>query len=597
MSFLSDNLKTLGLHPPSGALTLPSEELEVVSTPSGELTAKYAGKWIHSPRNPKGETERIAEITIDGTEGCFIVLGFGLGYMTEYLVKNCTAGRIIVVEADTGCFLKALSSRHMRGFLSCSRLTFLLQRPPEELTTLLKDSQHDIIREVPLRGMVSVFEEYYSEVTAVIRKFRSRMQVNRNTLKRFGRLWVRNLTRNLPLLARYRGVGEIAGTFSGIPALLLAAGPSLDDILPILTRLREKMFIGAVDTALGPCLRAGVEPDAVIVVDPQYWNTRHLDNLKLKSAFLVSESSTHPKVFRLEGGGVFFGSSLFPLGRWIEKTLGSLGELGAGGSVATSAWDFLKNIGCGPVYCAGLDLGFPNSSTHVKGSFFEERTHTVSSRLKPAEEASFNYLHSGEPYLTDAAGDGKVLTDKRMEVYRWWFSNQLSLPDAPETYTLSPYSAAVEGMPYISLNEATELPDIRREIDSRVKNLLNTSLEKGHEEERLRILTETVSDLKHRILNLEEKALRGLEIAGKADPEEPVHAFKSLEKLDTEIGGDEIKDIAGFLMEDFLEEIKHSAGTVREALKTSRSLYAHLLDSCRYHGELLDRFLSERYHS
>jgi hypothetical protein len=122
-------------------------------------------------------------------------------------------------------------------------------------------------------------------------------------------------------------------------------------------------------------------------------------------------------------------------------------------------------------------------------------------------------------------------------------------------------------------------------------------LEQGHEEDRLKILTATVKDLRDRILNLEEKALRGLQITEKADPEEPAHAFTSLEELDAKIGTDDIKDIAGFLMEDFLEELGQGAGTAREALKTSRSLYSHLLDSCRYHRELLDRFLTGRRRS
>jgi hypothetical protein len=78
--------------------------------------------------------------------------------------------------------------------------------------------------------------------------------------------------------------------------------------------------------------------------------------------------------------------------------------------------------------------------------------------LTPVEEASFNYLHSGEPYLTEASGNGEVLTDKRMEVYRWWFANQLSIPDAPETYTLSPHSSAVEGILYIPIKEVAKIP-------------------------------------------------------------------------------------------------------------------------------------------
>ena len=114
-------------------------------------------------------------------------------------------------------------------------------------------------------------------------------------------MWVRNLLSNLDRFAGNPGIGVAQNRFPGVPALVMAAGPSLDEVLPHLKALKEHMLIVAVDTSYRFCKNQGVEPDFLVSVDPQYWNSRHLDWLEREQTILVSESSAHPRVFRSEG--------------------------------------------------------------------------------------------------------------------------------------------------------------------------------------------------------------------------------------------------------------------------------------------------------
>ena len=72
---------------------------------------------------------------------------------------------------------------------------------------------------------------------------------------------MRNLASNLRRAALSPGVSAIAGGFSGLPAIVLAAGPSLDDIAESLPALAERCVVVCVDTALRSALRYGVTPD------------------------------------------------------------------------------------------------------------------------------------------------------------------------------------------------------------------------------------------------------------------------------------------------------------------------------------------------
>jgi hypothetical protein len=237
---------------------------------------------------------------------------------------------------------------------------------------------------------------YYRRIGTLLSSVFDKREVNINTLKRFASLWVRNLLSNLGRFITSPGILVGEKRFSDIPALVLAAGPSLDEVLPDLAALRERCLIVAVDTSYRFCRYQGVEPDFLVTVDPQYWNSRHLDWLPRAGTVLVSESSTHPRVFRSVGGreeDIYFVSSFFPLGTYIEQLIGKRGLIGAGGSVATTAWDLCRYLGCSSIYMAGLDLGFPGKRTHARGAFFEESMHGRSTRFYTSEQMNFDYLN------------------------------------------------------------------------------------------------------------------------------------------------------------------------------------------------------------
>jgi hypothetical protein len=157
-------------------------------------------------------------------------------------------------------------------------------------------------------------------------------------------------------------------------------------------------------------------------------------------------------------------SSYFPLGQYFEQITGIKGKLGAGGSVATTAWDLARFLGARPVFMGGLDLGYPAAATHFKGAFFENAFHALSTRLQPAAALSFAYIMQADPFYTSSNGPAPVLTDMRMQVYRTWFQTQMQTQNFP-TYNLSPAGVKIEGMPYKPLTELMTYPVIRPGLD------------------------------------------------------------------------------------------------------------------------------------
>ncbi len=533
MSLLSENLRALSqAHPELVEVCRedPSPGIVVTSAASGEPTAIRDGVYVHSRYDPRREAaslvggergaasgvhgdgaagSRAGSGAVDAAPTVGILLGFGLGYAAEEFRRVHPTLPLLVIEQDPDMLRTALRARDLRSLLASPEVRILAAPRAEDITPRLEELPMGNPLLLRTRSLMDRSAGYYRPMEEVIGSFILRRDININTLSRFGRLWVRNLSSNLVPFLASPGAGMCKGMFRGIPALLLAGGPSLDAVLPHLPELSQRLLIVSVDTPLSACLSTGVLPDFLVMVDPQFWASRYLDWTEGYDGFMVAEPSTHPRTLRGSRRRVLMASSLFPLGALLEEHTGKKGKLGAGGSVSTSAWDFCRLLGCSPIYIAGMDLGFPGHRTHCAGAFFEQSWFSISGRLSPAEGRAFSYLREIGVFPMPSNSGGRTLTDRRMLLYKWWFESQLSgaaeeIPDdnppaaaagggthaaaidggveaaaaagqsaagtqsdaaSPQSYSLSPDALAIRGMPLSSLQEALRLPVVRPRIN------------------------------------------------------------------------------------------------------------------------------------
>jgi len=447
-------------------LALVPASFEILTTSSGYPSLAVNGTALHSRVNPLREAERtLAESGRFADEGC-LFCGLGLAYLPELYSAKFPASTVILLEPELFVFISALASRPLDRLFDHPNLVIAVGIPAHEAALVAERIGHPEIHVHESPALMSVNKPWWEEFRTLASRNREKREINANTLRKFGGLWLRNMCRNLKELGSRPGIAPFEGLASGLPVLVLAAGPSLDRILPHLPELRKRFIVIAVDTAVRACLRSGVEPDFIVLVDPQYWNFRHLDGLSSPSSVLITESAAWPAVFRFRCRKIFLCSSLFPLGKFLESRTGYRGELGAGGSVSTTAWDFARFLGASEIYMAGLDLGYPGKKTHFTGSLFEERTHTVSGRMAPAETAGMLALTSTGLFgVPDYLGK-QVLTDKRLLLYAWWFESRLSRYPDHTTLTLTPEGVRIPGFRTASPGEALTLAPVRQRIDA-----------------------------------------------------------------------------------------------------------------------------------
>jgi hypothetical protein len=438
---------------------------ELRTAASGRPTLAVGGALAHSARDPEREAARLAE-SADG-DGPLLLLGFGLGYVAEAAAARRPGRPIVVVEKRPDLLAVAFASRDLSALLEAPNLVFLVDAAAAAVAGVLEafPGKPSVLTN---RALAAAAAAYYADVDRTVASWSSRGEVNAATLRRFGGRWVRNLASNLAAVRDIPGVAALAGRLSGLPVLVAAAGPSLDEALPILPDLARRAAVVAVDTSLRAVLGAGVDPDFVLVADPQYWNARHLDRCAPRSACLVAESSIYPAGLRAPFARRLLYASQYPLGRFMEERVDPKGSLGAGGSVATTAWDFARLLGGSPLWIVGLDLGFPGLKTHFRGALFEERVHAEADRLRPAETRSVRALRDGRPSREPGADGGIVLSDQRMKLYASWFAARLSRSDAPPTEGLERRGLAIPGLANGSRADWLSYPEVRPAVDERL---------------------------------------------------------------------------------------------------------------------------------
>jgi hypothetical protein len=331
---------------------------------------------IHG-RDPQREAERIVAGLLDGREAdLLVVIGLGLGFLLDALERRSWNGRVLAIEPEPETVAAMRTRRELAAWTAGDRLR-ILTGPAFEGATECWQWFGDGSTEPPLY-VHPVFERIRpAEVVAargVLQRIRFDAASNAEARRRHGARYLLNTLRNLPAIASQPDVTRLTDSASGKPAVIVAAGPSLDSSLAALREIQDRVLIVAVDTALRPLLAGGVRPHAVVAVDPSEANGRHLTELPAcEDTFLVSEGSIDPfAVSTFRGRTYFFAVSDHQPWPWLRGMDAGVGRLRAWGSVLTSAFELVLAIDADPVIFVGADLSYPGERPYCRGVSFEE---------------------------------------------------------------------------------------------------------------------------------------------------------------------------------------------------------------------------------
>jgi hypothetical protein len=346
------------------------DDVRVVDGPRGGRTVSAGGMLLGSAYDPRGEGERLAEKMASEGADLLVAVGFGLGHHLEAF-RQRNPCPILVYEPSAARLRAALSTRPIP----------LLERDDVFVTTELgllggmlarRYTPGLCVRVVPHPSALRLAPEAVREAVAHVQNTKNTLDITARTRVKMAAAWAGMTADNLPALLRSPSFGALSGCFRGLPAVVCAAGPSLDRQLPTLRRYADRVVILAIGQVVGALRRAGIEPDLVHVVESQDVSHQLTHAGDTRDLDLVLLPSCHPNLFQLPVRSRFTAYiAANQVGQWIAKAWDEGRWLSSGGTVAQTAVFLAEALGADPVCLIGQDLAFSQGRAYARGSVYD----------------------------------------------------------------------------------------------------------------------------------------------------------------------------------------------------------------------------------
>jgi hypothetical protein len=466
--YLERNLAVLARRQPVLARLISvaaQNRIELVPSRKGLPTAFYRRDGsdpvpLHSRYDPLQEARQSLKDVDLAQADYFILLGFGLGYGADALVERVAQERahIFAVESDLEILRAAFAARDLTSLLALPNVHF--PWPPEGNELAWQWQQFFD----PVRAQGSIFLSHPPSLVLNPSLFKSAVEVIKSkTLQIFtdintlvGRmpLFLKNFVTNFARASSSPGVAAFRQKFRGVPAVLVAAGPSLDRNVHELRAFHQGALILSTDTTLKPLLASGIEPHFLMSGDPGQENYLHLEGADAPSTYLVAEATAHPGAFEQFAGRTvvctFEDSSL----RAFSELLGPKGALRAWGSVATMCLDFALLAGCNPIIFVGQDLAFTEGRTYCSGLHWENKWFAGVVSPEDWQQRWANIRATSKTLLTEDLFGQPVETTDKLIAYWNWIGSEIEKHPATRFINASEGGILRNNVEIMSLREA-----------------------------------------------------------------------------------------------------------------------------------------------
>ncbi len=396
-----------------------------------DLQVLTPGGWVsvHDTADPHAEANDLVDRAAKDQPipSVVVLLGLGLGFMVEALLRRRADVRIVAIELVPGLYEVCRPHHAWHELFDRGRMVVAAEPgaplPNPSWPPAVVDERPLVIVN-PILG--HFFPEAFQQAKSALKQFLYEQRANAEARRRLAGIYFDHTIDNLPALAGAADVSALDGLAGGQALVLIGAGPSLDRLLPELKKHRERAWYVALDTALRPLVNAGIVPDIVMSIDPTLLNGRHVFNIPVRERpWLIAEPSIDPRGMNAFAGRTF----VCKIGRadpwpWLESLGVAPTKLKVWGSVLTASCDLFTRMNAARVIFAGMDLSFTNNQPYCRGTSFEEDWQLQQRRDGlPSLEAVWE-TRIAEVAVEDADTQGKaVRTAPQMVAFRNWVRN------------------------------------------------------------------------------------------------------------------------------------------------------------------------------
>jgi len=443
-------------------------ETEVSHVELVDHGVRLAGMSLCSVIDPQREAERWAAGVDTSGAGYLMVFGLALGHHLEALRRR-TDLPLLVLEPSLEVIRAALALRPLE--LERVRVVNTPVELREHLAAVL--CRGDVVKACPWPPSRRLFAGVFEAAGEALEEAGALATVSNDTLEQRLRVWVAHFLANLPHCVDAVPGRALTDWLRGHPAVLVAAGPSLDRNVEQLVVAGDRALVVGVNTAMGALERAGVKADFMVA----------LEVLDVSCQLAALELNRHtsrllctwanPSLFALQGGATYPFAAANPYFTQISDDVGLGGGVDMGGSVANAAFNLLRIMGADPIILVGQDLAYTDSRAYARGTVFDEikveldgaraRLNNLETkrRIGASVQGADTTRKEAAVELVPAYGGGSVSSTMEFNYFRYMFETYAR--HMPDTQLIN----ATEGGAHIEGFAERPLAEVLRELPAR----------------------------------------------------------------------------------------------------------------------------------
>ena len=307
------------------------------------------GQLMYSKYNPIRESSSFGNEISPNTK-FVLILGLGAAYHVSEFMKKNPDTKILVIENSREDFEFLKSIPNVEDVIHNSNVEIIF---PDDMEEKIVGSYLPIIH-----GDISILihRAWFEHVEGkklidIIKSVLDSVSADFSVQSHFGLLWQRNIIQNLHIASNLN--------YDSVPrfpidktAIIIAAGPSLDENLDLIKNKRDDYFVISTDTAFSVLNKNKIISDVVVSIDAQRISVNHFRNIpnevftKTLFVFDLCCNSDVVSYVRQRNGKVIFIQTGHPLGQLANNCGREFLNISSGaGTVTIAACDFAKRIG------------------------------------------------------------------------------------------------------------------------------------------------------------------------------------------------------------------------------------------------------------
>ncbi len=290
------------------------------------------------------------------------LIGFGLGYLARAICEGMEPGhKVLVIEPENALLKTAFRYADFSEWIKRQALIFVRPEPAKiqskigEMTQKFLSGKMRVVMESYCHALSREYEDFRKEVE-IAGDLRT---ISLNTVT-FGKShFLSNMLMNIRHILHSSSINQTKDLFTGMPAILISAGPSLHKNIHLLHKTKERAVTIALAQTLRTLLAYGFEPDLVVSSDAKPLNLRHVRGLvDVTSAPLIYTSGLFHPMTTLFQKKRLYAPTPDEMIKWLSRYCDFGNPLPKGTSAGYTAFCAARRMGCDPIVFVGQDLSF-----------------------------------------------------------------------------------------------------------------------------------------------------------------------------------------------------------------------------------------------